>query len=495
MSASFNSAPQARQYEQNRQQRRSNPVSPAAIGDETAGLTNEAVIPMAAAEAVIDLPTALRLAEAENPSIGAGREAIREALALQVGARGMMLPSLNAGTTFHFHEGALQTSFGEVRTLSEDSLYIGGGARVWAAETVGIPAVRIFGHLADAYYSPLVAAQVVNSRQAESRSTTNTVLLDVVQRYLALLGAEGELEAIHLSEANLREVISATAAFAKAGQGRLGDYNRARTDALLLHAQEQRAQENAYVASADLARTLHLDPSTRLRTGPGSIEVVQLVDRSHRLEELIQMAQTSRPEVAARAADVQAADYRLQEEYARPFLPLVSVGFSGGAYGGGSDRQDLGVSSMFQHLGGRTDADVYAVWTLQNLGLGNAALQKGRRAERDDATARRGLILAQIGREVADSYAEVEARRQQLELTRQRVQTAVEGEREEIARVRTGEGLPLEAINSVDLLTAARREMVQALIAYNLAEFELFVALGETPNAALPDPLRNESNR
>ena len=62
--------------------------------------------------------------------------------------------------------------------------------------------------------------------------------------------------------------------------------------------------------------------------------------------------------------------------------------------------------------------------------------------------------------------------------------------REEINRTRGGEGLPLEAINSVNLLVDARDEIIAALVGYDLAQFQLFVAIGETPNTALPDPLQ-----
>jgi outer membrane protein TolC len=212
---------------------------------------------------------------------------------------------------------------------------------------------------------------------------------------------------------------------------------------------------------------------------------VQLVDPSYRVEDLVQMALNARPEAAARAADIAAADFRLKQEYARPWLPTVSVGYSAGGFGG-----DGNVANLPFHESGRTDFDVYAFWTFQNLGFGNAAIQKERRAERDDAIAQRGLMLNQIGREVADAYAQFQAWRQKLDLARGRLETAVAGAREETNRTRGGEGMPLEAINSVNLLVDARDEFISALVGYDLAQFQLFVAIGETPNAALPDPLR-----
>ena len=452
------------------------------------GLRPEEVIPVTGQESQVDLSTVLQLAEAQNPAIALGREAIQEALALQLQARGMLLPSLNAGTMYHLHQGPVQLADGQILKVEEQSIYFGGGDWAMGSQTVAVPAVHIFAHLGDAYFAPLVAAQVVASRSASSRAIENTSLLEITGRYLALVGAEGELYAIRKSEEGLMQVVLATSAFAQTGQGRVGDANRARSQALLLHAQELQAQEDLAVASAELSRTLNLDPSVRLRTAAGMIEVVQLVDPGYHLEELVPMALGARPEAAAAAADISAADHRLRAEVARPWLPTLSVGFSAGGFGGGGTGG--GDGALFQNLGGRTDFDVYAYWTLQNLGFGNAALQKRERIARDDAVARRGLVLNRIGREVADAFVLSERRKQELDFVMRRLKTAAEGAQEEIARTRGGEALPLESINSVNLLTDARQALVRAIVAYDLTQFQLFVAIGQTPGAALPDPKR-----
>ena len=458
------------------------------LDEVLAALAFSEVVPASSEERIIDLPTALRLAEAENPTIALGRQAIAEAVALQTGARGLLLPTLNAGSNYHLHQGNLQASFGQIRDVNSQSIYFGAGARTVAAETVAIPGVRIFSHLGDAVYAPLAAGQIVSARSCESIAIGNATLLAVVQRYLELAMAESTLDAIHQGEAQMRQIVLATAAFARTGQGRSGDFNRACTDALLLHSTEQRSQEAVAVAAAELSRVLHLDPSIRLKTQAGAIEMVQLIDQGYDLPSLVQLAQGARPEVAARSAELAATEYRVQQENVRPLLPVVSVGFSGGAFGGGSNRQDLGVPSFFQTLGTRTDFDVMAVWSMQNLGWGNAALQKQRRAERDQATAARGIVANRIAREVGDAYARSESRRQQVVVARGRLEAARAGAREEIARTRGGEGLPIEALNSVNLLAEAGRALVEAIGEYDLAQFELFVAIGQTPHAALPDP-------
>ena len=209
-------------------------------------------IPPPATEYPIDLGSALALAGAENPTILLSEEAVRESLALQQQARALLLPSLNAGIDYDLHDGNLQTSSGIIRAVDRESLYFGAGAGAVGAGTAAIPGVRLFAQLADAIYAPLVARQVVASRRFGAAATRNQTLLDVATQYLALLGAEGRLAVIRQSEADYREVARLTAAYARTGQGRPADAERARADALLLRVQELRAQEEVAVAAAEL---------------------------------------------------------------------------------------------------------------------------------------------------------------------------------------------------------------------------------------------------
>src|SRR5262249_58132397 len=113
-------------------------------GGRPTGPGRSRVRPPPAQTLPIDLCTALRLAEADNPTIGISRQAIQEALADQLRANALLLPSLRAGANYRDHQGVLQNSFGEIRHVHLDSLYAGGGARALAAETVAFPMVQLF---------------------------------------------------------------------------------------------------------------------------------------------------------------------------------------------------------------------------------------------------------------------------------------------------------------------------------------------------------------
>jgi outer membrane protein TolC len=428
----------------------------------------------------IDLPTALERAGVANPVIGLAEQAVLGGLARQLQAQALLLPSLTVGADYDDHNGALQSSFGAIRKVNRQSAYVGLGTRVFAAETVTIPGVRLFAHLGDAWFEPQVARRVVAERQFEAVATRNDVLLDVALRYLNLLGAEGRLAVVRQSQADFAEVARLTAEYARTGQGRQGDAERAQADALLLEDEERRAQEEVAVAAADLSRFLNLDPSVRLQIVKDPIQVVELVDPHTPLLELLQVAVRNRPEVAAAGAAIAASAARVRQEQTRPLFPLLSVGYSTGGFGGGSQS----TSPEFGNFKGRTDFDAYAVWTLQNFGLGNLALVRRRQAETGEAEAEQVRAINRVEREVADAYNLSAARLREVNVTRRAVQTAADGFRRDLTRIRGGQGLPIEVLNSARLLAGARQEFLRAIIAFDEAQFQLFVALGQPPTLA-----------
>lgn len=455
-------------------------VAVAALGadlprDTTVVKIGRPVVRTAATTTPIDLARALELAGVENPTIARAIEAVHAAEAELLDAKSLLLPTLNVGANFALHRGNLLSSGGVVLDVDRESLYAGAGARAIGAGTVTIPGVHLVSHVADAFFEPKAARQQVQGRQFDSEATRNRILLDVAIRYLRLSGATARVQALEQSERDLDEIVRLTANFARTGQGRQGDADRAQTEALLLRAVRQRAEGEVEVAAAALARLLNLDPAQRLRTAEDGAALLKLVDPGQPLEELLALARKNRPEVLARSADVALAETRLHQEKTRPFLPTVSVGFSGGDFGGGSTT----TTPRFGRFDGRTDLDVLAFWSLDNLGLGNCSVVQQRRAEVGQALAELGQTINMVNREVSEAFARSQEWSRQLEVAHRRVTRAAEAFRLDLARVRNLQGRPIEVLNSVRLLATAREELIRAVVGADEAQLRLFVALGQ----------------
>ena len=202
-------------------------------------------------EETIDLGVALRLAGVSNPTINLAQEEIQEALAGQLAARSLLLPSINLGGSFRLHRGVLQDDPGNLLNPNSQSLYLGAGALAIGTGTQTIPGVWLFAHLGDAVYEPLAARQRVRMRTFDAQVVENAVLLSVATAYLELAGAESRLELLRRAESDVREIVRITTAFAETGQGTQADRNRSAANAELVRSQIPEAEGEIASASAE----------------------------------------------------------------------------------------------------------------------------------------------------------------------------------------------------------------------------------------------------
>jgi len=101
-------------------------------------------------------------------------------------------------------------------------------------------------------------------------------------------------------------------------------------------------------------------------------------------------------------------------------------------------------------------------WSLDNLGFGNLALQKQIQAQVKMATAELHRELDRIRTEVSEAYALSASRRQQVDISRLRIETAERAFRQDLNRSKNLEGRPIEVLNSANnLATELDREFSQ----------------------------------
>jgi outer membrane protein TolC len=441
------------------------------------------VVPAPVADYPIDLATALRLADVSNPTIAVARTRILEALALQMTARSLLLPSLNSGASYVGHNGVLQRVSGRMLDVSSQNLYVGSGVNPVGSGVPTIPGVNLFCQLTDAWFEPLVARQRLAGARFGAQATSYDILLDVALLHVELLGNQSILDLQRLSESQFHEVYRLTNDYALEGEGRKADAHRALSQWQRRLALVQKAEEDLAVTGARLANRLNLDPATRLEPIGGPLVPLNLIPVDGSQQDLIQVALRTRPDIAARSAAVGEAEYRRKEEIGRPLLPTTWIGFSGGVFGGGSNLNPPNIGNF----AGRSDFDVRIFWTLLNFGAGNHALIKERTAEIGQAVAQRSQTINQARDEVSSALADARAANHNIEIARGALAAAELAYKEDLDRTmfRGGEKardvLPIELLNSLDLLATARVKLVRALVAYDQSQFRLWVALGSPP--------------
>jgi outer membrane protein TolC len=446
----------------------------------------------------IDLGTALRLAGVSNPELLLARQRVVEATAIRQFAAAQILPNLNGGINYDSHTGPLQQSNGNILSVNRDAMYLGLGANAVAAGTVNIPGIYYNLNVGNTWFTFMQSRQNVARKRAESAAAEIQILLDTCLAYSELLRALGRRAVAESNRKQVAEVARLTAAYANKGQGRKADADRAAVELKQRDLEIIQAESDMLTASARLCRLLSLDPSIRLKPLDGWIVPAPIVPDPLPLSELIAVALLQRPELAARRAEIREALYGLSNARLLPFSPNVILGFSAGSFGGGSNLLASGiqqangttiVGSQFGQFGGRTDLDVVAYWTLQNLGVGNVALIRMAQSRVRQTELRQLESLNRIRTEVAEAYARAHARYAQIETAEKAVRAGEEAFKEDLTRIKGLEGLPIEVIDSARLVSRSRNEYLDVIIDYNRAQFQLYTALGRPPASALARPI------
>lgn len=426
----------------------------------------------------VDLPTALRLAGADNLQIALAAERVQRAHARVARADAMWIPSLR-GAMLYNHSGRIQATNGVVGEAARSSLFVGGGVGTGAAPLTGAaggPArMMVDLSLSDIFFEPLARRQVVQRADAELATTFNETLASAALAYQDLVRGRAELAVADEAIVNAGSLVRITEQFADAGAGLQADVERSRAELSLRKRQRFEAVEATSVAAARLARLLQLDATVELQPAETELLPLDLVDADLPAALLVAQAMEARPELREADAVVAQSEVRLSQERLRPVLPHLYAGVSFGGFGGSG-------SSDINGLSDRADLDVAAVWELENMGLGYHA----RRREQESVN-RQALLAGEdlrnaISAEVVEAHARVVARRSQLQEAKQRVQQSQRSLTLSMEGIQGLQLRPIEAHQAVAALAAARREQLDVIQQYNAAQFNLLRAIGQPPS-------------
>lgn len=426
----------------------------------------------------IDLGTALRLAGGESWDVQLAVEKVRQAYTKLDAAKALWLPSLVAGVGYTKHDGQIQDTRGDVIDVSRNAFFVGGGAQAGSAPLAGPSGgpARMFVDLslADAIFEPLVARQKANAENHRHSAVYNDTLQSASLAYFELLRSQGRHAAAERDVANAHDLVELTEAFVLSGKGSRADTARARTEESTRRQMRVQARLAMQVASAELARILRLDPETTLFAIEERLMPFEFVDRTVSLADHVQMGLGRRPEISAAQFGLDASSQRVRAEQFRPFLPHLTLGASAGGFGGGRDNR-------LQELNGRSDFDVLAIWRLKNLGFGTQADVEQSESQYWVAHHSLQKLRDTVTAEVTQAFYAVEAKREQIELAETNVKEAAESLKQNKARIRGLQGLPLETLQSVQAVALANANLVDAIVDFNQAQARMLRATGRSP--------------
>lgn len=442
-----------------------------------ASTSEEEPVPVPSAKVIdsqtytLNLGNVLHLADSQNPNVAVARERINEAYARVERAETLWVPSLRAGLNYNHHEGAIQDVAGNVFNTTRSSFYGGMGANAVGAGSPAVPGLVAQFHLSDAIFQPKITAHQASARQFGATAARNDTLRDAAVAYLELVRAEHTLAVAKEALANTEKLTNLTRQYAETGQGLQSDHQRSEAE-LALREEELVAREEAVqVASARLAQILHADPSILIQSGEPSVIPLEVVKLDGGPASYVATGLSRRPELAEQKHLVCEAVERLRREKYAPLVPSVLLGISYGGLGGG-------LGSSIVNTDDRWDADAGAYWEIRNLGFGEQAARGEASSMQRQAQMREVAIMDRVAREVAEAHAQVTKRQQRIELTRRGVEAAQKSYALNVQRIENAQGLPIETLQSIQALANSQRAYLNAVVDYNIAQFELSRAIG-----------------
>lgn len=420
---------------------------------------------------LVDLPTVLRLANADNLQVGIARWQVEQALARQQRAETLWLPSIRAGANYNRHDGAIQDVVGNQFDTNRSAFYAGNGAGVFGAGAPMVPGVMAQFHLTDALFQPLAARQVVAARSHNAAAVRHNTICQASLAYQELLRAAQDRAVLEQTLDHAQQLAGLSRQFANVGQGPVADAERAAAELAQRQVELLRNEESIRVAGAKLAQLLRLDQNLNLLPAEPTIVPLDFVAVDTPLRDLIATGLSQRPELAEQRHLVCEAVARLQRERYAPMIPSVLLGASYGGMGAGVNGDQAAMQDRF-------DFDAVAYWELRNLGFGEQAARREASSVVRQQQLRQLDLLDQVAREVSEAFAQVQTRQLALGPAEQAWRAAAASQRQNWERIRAVQGLPIEVLQANTALDSAQRLYIRTIADYNAAQLNLQRALG-----------------
>ncbi len=443
----------------------------------------------------INLATALRLSDARPLIVAAAQAGAWVAEAKLQKAKVLWVPAFMMNAAYYRHDGygpdlngginipQGENAFGQAspgslgKPLNQNLNWFISGFSLY--EVIG---------LTDAIFQPLASRQDLNSKRWDIQTAKNEALLETAQAYFNVHMYRGRYAgAIYCVEQG-RKLIAAIDHLSK-DLVQPVEVDRARNLLAFLEEQAVSDRENWRVASADLTQVLRLDPRAVVEPLEHDHLQITLIDPSRSLDELIPIGLNNRPELSAQQAVIQAALVRIRQEKMRPVLPSILI--TGFQTPGGMTTQasifGTGNGGKLNNWSFRDDISTQVVWQLDSLGFGNLALIKKRRGEQSKATAELFQMQDMVAAEITQAQANLQsaaARVVQAEVSLRTSLITFQKNLEGLGQTKRFENVleqvfrPQEVVYALKLLKLTFDEYFATVAEYNIAQFQMFHALG-----------------
>jgi outer membrane protein len=295
-------------------------------------------------------------------------------------------------------------------------------------------------------------------------NTLQTVLLASVQSYYQVYATAEAVQAAAASEKASLTSLEATRARLRVGNATRADVLQAQT--AYSQAQLTRTQREGDAANARgvLANQLGLSADRELRIAPPpDLQTQRVAERA--VGELIDLAKSRRPDLAAAQAQVRAAEsnIRVQQALGKPSLSLIGTAGATHTVPGADPRSGaIGLQLTIPFFTGYRNT--YQILQAREL--------------LDLQQATRDKLATDVALDVWTAYQDLRTQGQALTTATELVASAQESYNVALARYRAGVGAITDLLNAQSALASAQLQVIQARFSWNVAKATLAKAIG-----------------
>ncbi|HEV8716546.1 MAG TPA: TolC family protein [Candidatus Binatia bacterium] len=405
----------------------------------------------------IDLPTALRLATANNLEIQEAHARVREVQGEKNRALAEFLPTTSYSFTARKIDGRIQASFGELGDRTFSTL-----------NPAGVFVLSV--DPGQALFDTLAAHKLLDAATEQEEGITQQTLLNVASRHFDLEQAQARVAIAEQAVATSQELVRLSRDRESVGTGLKVDVLRAEARLAEDEGRLSQARKEFREASVTLALTLKLDPSVTLFPLEPVVKQLTAIPLTTPLDDLLNRASVQRPEVKELSLRTEAAKNQHTALWWKALGPKVAGTVEESAIGRSFD------------LGNRQIYSGYIGWTLSPSSIGEI---QAARARLDQVKIQTERILESVKAEVIQAREAALTAQEQIEAAHRGVQAAEASLALSQTRLEGGVGLTLEVLEAQAALTTARTALVGAIVQYNKAQAGLLRATGEMSVTAL----------
>jgi len=262
------------------------------------------------------------------------------------------------------------------------------------------------------------------------------------------------------------------------------DVDQAQTLVAEKQGQLVQSQSQKVATEYGLAASINMPIDMRLEPEDPDLRPIQLIDEDKTIPELLQIALKNRSDLKALADSIEESKAAYAATRAQ-IMPTVS--FS-------TYQRSIGPQAN-QMMGAKDFQESISLDLMKNMGVSLWSQMQQTKSKIKEAELNRQKQLFNLQQTLAEAYLNCDLSRKQIDITRQKVQSSLEGF--EVARRRraSGLGINLDVVQAQKDLSDARQEYYTAIMNFNKYELRLLYEIGLlTPDnlmTAINDPALN----